>query len=269
MHLTNITDLREYDVHEIWRLATRPLPEVGGTAAWSFEGNGIRTRTSFLLSFRQLGLDHIELPNLLKGDERLQDISQYLSPFYDVFVIRDSNHAAICKFAEVSTKPVINAMSQAGHPCEVLTDAFFLNKHFGSIRNIRIALWGPPSNVFNSWHDLAKVLGLAIDHVCDPLYFGNLNHHVRYVDRLEGRYDVVVTDSWSSKIGPQSKQWSLTESLLLDAGEPLLLPTPPFSIGKELAFDPARYARFSGYAQKALLVSVQSAILWHMLQVSR
>ncbi len=48
-------------------------------------------------------------------------------------------------------------------------------------------------------------------------------------------------------------------------GHPVLLPTPPFSVGRELAFDPVLYARFAGYEQKMLLLPVQKAILRYLL----
>jgi len=51
-------------------------------------------------------------------------------------------------------------------------------------------------------------------------------------------------------------------------GLPVLLPTPPFTIGEELAFDPATYAGFSGYDQKAYLLPVQKAIFRYVLAES-
>ena len=64
MNLLRSADLSAHDIHAIWTLADAPLPRVEGTVAWSFEGNGVRTRTSFQ-AFRELGLSFTELP----GDE--------------------------------------------------------------------------------------------------------------------------------------------------------------------------------------------------------
>jgi ornithine carbamoyltransferase len=96
-----------------------------------------------------------ELPNFLTSDERASDLAGYLDPFYDIYVIRAANHARLAEFASASRRPVINAMSDSGHPCEVLTDAYFIDTELMPLEQARICLWGPPTNVFRSWHELA------------------------------------------------------------------------------------------------------------------
>lgn len=65
MNLLRSADLSAHDIHAIWTLADAPLPRVEGTVAWSFEGNGVRTRTTFIQAFCEPGLSFTELP----GDE--------------------------------------------------------------------------------------------------------------------------------------------------------------------------------------------------------
>lgn len=100
------------------------LPTSAAQGGLVVEGNGIRTRTSFIQTFQELGLSFVELPNLLKTPERAADLAGYLDPFYDAYVVRESNHQRLAEFAFASQRPVIIAMSGMGHPCEVLTDAF-------------------------------------------------------------------------------------------------------------------------------------------------
>ncbi len=121
MSLINVDDLSESEIHAIWVLAGKPARPLNGTVAWSFEGNGIRTRTTFIQAFRELGLSYIELPNLLKTTERACDLAGYLDPFYAMYVVRESNHQKLQEFAAASSRPVINAMSSQAHPCEVQT----------------------------------------------------------------------------------------------------------------------------------------------------
>ena len=128
MKLIQINDLSAQDIRSIWNLATKPSTPPKGNVAWSFEGNGIRTRTTFIQAFRELNLSFVELPNLLKTNERVADLAGYLDPFYDIYVIRDSNHERLTEFANASRRPVVNAMSSFGHPCEVLTDAYSIEK---------------------------------------------------------------------------------------------------------------------------------------------
>jgi ornithine carbamoyltransferase len=262
MNLLRLTDLGTADVRNIWELASRPPQAMTGTVGWSFEGNGIRTRTSFIQAIRDLGLAFTELPNLLKTNERPCDLAGYLDPFYSLYVLRDSNHARMAEFAAASGRPVVNAMSGEGHPCEVLTDARFIHKHIRPLDEARICLWGPPTNVFRSWHELAAVLGLSVTHVCDAR-FHEARSNVRFA-QAPTRADVVITDGWPP--GLDAPQWALTQEHLAEMGSPALLPTPPFAIGRELSFDPLAYAGFVGYQQKAMLVPMQRAILRYVLE---
>lgn len=265
MNLINLADLSATDIRSIWTSASEPATRLSGTVAWSFEGNGIRTRTTFIQAFRALKLDYVELPNLLKTHERPCDLAGYLDPLYDCYVIRESNHARLAEFAMASRRPVINAMSSDGHPCEVLTDAYYIDSTLMPVERARICLWGPPTNVFRSWHELAGVLGLQLVHACDSRFHRDLPHVV-FTDKTDFVADIVITDGWPKDV--DAAAWTLTEERLAEMGQPgeqpRLLPTPPFTIGRELSFDPRSYDGFTGYEQKRLLVPVQTAILRHV-----
>lgn len=258
MNLISLSEVTPDDVRAIWRLAATAGPPLAGRVAWSFEGNGIRTRTTFLQAFRDLGLSFVELPNLLKTGERACDLAGYLDPFYDLYVVRESNHQRLAEFAASSSHPVVNAMSSDGHPCEVLTDAYFIDAALVAIERARICLWGPPTNVFRSWHELARVLGISLYHVCDAR-FHDAAPNVVYCASLDGSVDVVITDGWPT--GTETSGSALSLEDLRRMGDPTLLPTPPFTIGRELEFDPLHYPGFAGYRQKELLLPVQKAIL--------
>jgi ornithine carbamoyltransferase len=260
MNLIRLADLCAADLHNIWRLVGQPAEPMAGTVAWSFEGNGIRTRTTFIQAFRDLGLAFTELPNLLKTGERARDLAGYLDPFYAMYVVRESNHARLAEFAAASRRPVINAMSSQGHPCEVLTDAYYVETELRPLAGARVCLWGPPTNVLRSWHELAGVLGLSVIHACDAA-FHQATPGVQFTETCPTGVDIVITDGWPS--GVDAPAWSLTEAHLAHMGQPKLLPTPPFTIGRELAFDPLHYPGFAGYRQKELLLPVQRAILRH------
>ncbi|HEY8358953.1 MAG TPA: ornithine carbamoyltransferase [Ramlibacter sp.] len=263
MNILRLSDLSPADVHAIWARVTAPGSPLAGTVAWSFEGNGIRTRTAFLQAFRELGLAATELPNLLKTDERACDLAGYLDPFYDLYVVRESDHMRLADFAAASRRPVINAMSSEGHPCEVLTDAYYVNTALLPVESARICLWGPPTNVLRSWHELARVLGLSVHHVCEAR-FHEARANVLFTEATDIAADVVVTDSWPK--GTDGAGPSLTEAHLAAMGSPKLLPTPPFSVGREISFDPVSYSGFAGYEQKKLLLPVQKAILRHAVE---
>jgi ornithine carbamoyltransferase len=260
MSLLDVNDLSAAQIRAIWALAAAPPQHLSGTVAWSFEGNGIRTRTSFIQAFRELGLAYTELPNLLKTNERACDLAGYLDPFYDMYVVRESNHQRLREFAAASSRPVINAMSSVAHPCEVLSDAYYIDSQIQPIESAKIGLWGPPSNVFQSWHALAALFGINIHHFCGS-EFHSPSAHVAFRSSASETVDILVTDGWPSDFNHPA--WSLTREHLARLGNPKLLPAPPFSIGKELSFDPIAYEGFVGYEQKRVLLSVQRAILMH------
>ncbi|TDV72527.1 ornithine carbamoyltransferase [Pseudomonas sp. LP_7_YM] len=260
--IIDLQDLTAQQILDIWALARFPGLSAAGTVGWSFEGNGIRTRTTFIQAFRQLGLEYIELPNLLKSQERVSDLAGYLDPYYSAYVIREANHQRLRDFAEASNRPVINAMSATEHPCEVLSDGFYIHSRFGDIRNVRIGLWGPVTNVMKSWHELAGSFGMCIEHFCDAQWHQE-HPNVRFSDVSSQQVDILITDSWP--MGHVDQRWSLTPAHLAALGEPVLLPTPPFNIGQELGFDPVGYAGFAGYEQKTALLAVQRAVMAYAL----
>ena len=262
MKLIRINDLSDSDIRSLWRLASKPSTPSKGNVAWSFEGNGIRTRTSFIQAFRELNLSFVELPNLLKTHERAADLAGYLDPFYDIYVVRDSNHERLTEFANASRRPVVNAMTSLGHPCEVLTDAYSIEKTIGPLSTVKVTLWGPTTNVFRSWHELAGILGFELVHLCDTYFHENIPH-VRFSESIDKQTDVVITDSWPD--GFDRASWSMSSHHLEAMGNPKLLPTPPFSIGREIGFDPAHYKEFMGYEQKIDLLTVQKAILSYLM----
>lgn len=262
MKLIQINDLSAQDIRSIWSLATKPSTPLKGNVAWSFEGNGIRTRTTFIQAFQELNLSFVELPNLLKTNERVADLAGYLDPFYDIYVIRDSNHERLTEFANASRRPVVNAMTSIAHPCEVLTDAYSIEKTIGPLSSVKVTLWGPTTNVFRSWHELACVLGFELIHLCDAQFHETMPN-VHFSENIDKPIDVIMTDSWPA--GFDNVAWSLSLHHLEAMGHPKLLPTPPFSIGREIAFDPVQYKGFTGYEQKIDLLAVQKAILSYLM----
>ncbi|MEW5872941.1 MAG: ornithine carbamoyltransferase [Chloroflexota bacterium] len=257
--LIDIDDLTPTEIAAIWQRAASPQAvRPGGVAAFSFEGKGVRTRTTFLQVFAALGIQAIELPGMLDSRERAADLAGYLDPFYSLYVIRASDHARLAEFAGASNRPVINAMSSLAHPCEVLSDAFYLSKRLGDLHTAKILLWGPLTNVFRSWYALGRVLGLDLYHYC-PGEYRLAGAPVAYLDAPTLAVDVVLTDGWPA--GFADEAYSLTLAQLSALGDPVLLPTPPFSIGRELAFDPLEITHFAGYAQKRVLLDVQKAVL--------
>lgn len=239
-------------IKRIWRLvpAIDTLADVG-SVAFSFQGSGTRTRTTFLQALSDLGLRSIELPLFLDTKERAQDLAGYLDPFYALYIVRYHDHDKMEAFADASRRPVINAMSSLEHPCEALSDAYWFHTTVKPLDQASIVLWGPTTNVLRSWSNVARAGGA----------------NVKLVENVSGalpeNVDLVVTDGWPHDYTDRNS--SLTEGHLEQMGLPRLLPTPPFKIGEELDIDPTTYANFAGYDQKLYLLKVQKAIIRYVL----
>ena len=244
--------LKPETIAQIWRLVSAvDMPAVDGHVAVSFQGSGTRTRTTFLQAISHLGLDAIELPIFLDTKERAQDLAGYLDPFYSLYIIRYNDHDRMKSFSDASRRPVINAMSSLEHPCEALADAYWFHSSVKPLDQASIVLWGPVTNVLRSWANVARACGASVKHICKVL------------EALPANVDLVVTDGWPQMYTDQRS--SLTMGCLERMGMPLLLPTPPFTIGQELDFDPLTYANFAGYEQKLCLLEVQKAIIRYVI----
>jgi ornithine carbamoyltransferase len=246
--------LKPDTITRIWSLVSAvDMPAAVGHVAISFQGSGTRTRTTFLQAISHLGLDAIELPIFLDTKERAQDLAAYLDPFYSLYIIRYSDHYRMKSFSDASQRPVINAMSSVEHPCEALSDAYWFHTSVKPLDRASIVLWGPVTNVLRSWANVARACG------------ANMKHLYKVSEALPENVDLVVTDGWPQMYTNQRS--SLTIGCLEQMGMPLLLPTPPFTIGQELDFDPLTYANFAGYEQKLCLLEVQKAIIRYVIEV--
>jgi hypothetical protein len=146
-------------------------------------------------------------------------------------------------------------MSSLEHPCEALADAHWFHSSVKPLDQASIVLWGPVTNVLRSWANVARSCG------------ANVKHIYKVSEALPENVDLVVTDGWPQMYTDQSS--SLTIGCLEQMGLPLLLPTPPFTIGQELAFDPLIYTNFAGYEQKLCLLEVQKAIIRYVIERNR
>ncbi|MCG8337084.1 MAG: ornithine carbamoyltransferase [Proteobacteria bacterium] len=246
--LISTESLSQHDLDSIFkRVGDQNEIDIFGTAACSFQGMGTRTRTTFIKALKQLGLEHIDLPAFLDTSEAVRDLAGYLDTYYDVYIIRYNNHEKLKEFVEHSKRPVINAMSSVEHPSEAIADAHWFETNVRQLNGARIVLWGPLTNVLRSWQNVATASGAQVDLITT-------------YSALPNSVDLVVTDGWPATV-PDHLLSGLELKHLEEMGNPVLLPTPPFTIGKEILFDPVNYDRFAGYAQKACLIDVQKAII--------
>ena len=140
------------------------------SVALLFEKPSLRTRMTFELAALQLGgfavfQDHRE--GRIGEREPAKDIARNLDRWFDAIVARTYSHKTLELLAEWSKVPVINALSEAYHPCQALADFMTLLEHFGSLQGLKLAYVGDANNVAHSLLHCAPRLGISIS-ICGP-----------------------------------------------------------------------------------------------------
>src|SRR5262252_1793972 len=138
-----------------------------------FSKPSLRTRASFELGMAQLGgySSYFQDPEIVLGTrEPFKDLGRVLSRYYDGIVIRTFAHAAVEELAQVATIPVINALTDRFHPCQILAALQTLHEPFGTLQGRRIAYVGDGNNVAHSWLLGAAQAGLTLTIACPRTY---------------------------------------------------------------------------------------------------
>jgi ornithine carbamoyltransferase len=179
--LVSVGDLSADDIAQLLDLALelkaqdrqhgRPL--AGQTLALIFQKPSLRTRVSFEVAMRQLGGDATYLS---KGEiglgerESVSDAARVLSRLVDGIVARTYDHRQVVELAQCATIPVINGLSDAEHPCQILADLLTMRERRGPLAGLKLAWVGDGSNVVNSLLLAAPRVGLHLFIATPPGY---------------------------------------------------------------------------------------------------
>jgi len=189
------------------RWASTPLS--GRTVAMIFQKPSIRTRVSFQVGIQRLGGTAMALGDQdigLGTREAVPDVARVLDRYVDGIVARLFAHQDLIDLAAASRAPVINALTDGSHPCQVLADLLTIRERVGRLDSgIRVAFVGDGNNVARSLMEAAALLGFALTVVTPPDYEPPVEAAggvawVRATSDLgavQGS-DVVYTDVWTS-----------------------------------------------------------------------
>jgi ornithine carbamoyltransferase len=125
-----------------------------------FQKPSLRTRVSFEVGVVQLGGHPVFLSNESVGigqREPARDIARLLSRYNDLIIARLFEHSLLTDLAEYSTIPVINALTDLSHPCQILADIYTLRQHGKLKKGLKIAFIGDGNNVVNSWLEASSL----------------------------------------------------------------------------------------------------------------
>ena len=152
----------------------RLKPSLAGKAVvLVFEKASTRTRISFEVGIDRLGGHPIVLTpgsSQMGRGEPLKDTARILSRYAEMIVMRTYAHSTIEEVAQWADVPVINALTDLLHPCQVLADCFTLSEIFGELTDKKIAWIGDGNNMANSWINAAALFGFALTLACPAGY---------------------------------------------------------------------------------------------------
>lgn len=196
----------------------------GKVLAMIFAKASTRTRVSFEVGMRQLGGSALFLSaadTQLGRGEPIEDTARVLSSMVDLVMIRTHQHASVERFAQYSSVPVINGLTDDFHPCQLLADMQTWFEHRGDIRGRRVVWLGDGNNMCHSYINAARLLDFELVVACPPGYEpdGGLvaanRDRVRIADNPEDAVqgaDLLVTDVWAS-MGQEDEQQARTAAM--------------------------------------------------------
>jgi ornithine carbamoyltransferase len=148
----------------------------GKTIGLIFEKPSTRTRVSFEAAMYGLGGQVIFLSardTQLARSEPLKDMARVMARYVDGIVVRTFGQDVVDELAAYSSVPVINALTDLHHPCQVLSDVMTVMEQKGAIEEMKIAWVGDGNNMANSWVQAAAILGFELTLACPPGYEPN------------------------------------------------------------------------------------------------
>jgi ornithine carbamoyltransferase len=269
--------LRSGELHET--LKNRVLAMV-------FEKSSTRTRMSFEAGMVQLGGQAIFLSprdTQLGRGEPIEDSARVLSRMADVIMIRTFEHEKIERFAAYSRVPVINALTDMYHPCQLLADVQTYVEQRGSIQGRTVAWVGDGNNMCHSYINAARRFGFHLriaapqGYLPDPAILAAAGDHASLAadpQAAASGSDLVVTDVWAS-MGQEEEQAAREKAFAgyqVDAGimaaaapDALFMHCLPAHRGEEVAAEVIDGPQSVVWDEAENRLHAQKALLEHLL----
>jgi ornithine carbamoyltransferase len=226
-HFLSLLDLSRDELHSIVRRASElkrmqnrgdiHTPLKGKNLGMVFEKSSTRTRVSFEVGMSQLGGHALFLSprdTQLGRGEPIEDSARVLSRMLDIIMIRTFEHDKLELFAAHSQVPVINALTDLLHPCQLLADMQTYFEHRGDIQGKTVTWIGDGNNMCHSYINAARQFGFRLNIACPEGYdpepsilaaAGESAAILRDPMHAAKGADLVVTDVWAS-MGQEHEQ---------------------------------------------------------------
>jgi len=253
-----------------------------------FKKASTRTRVSFQVAMARLGGQTVDLnPQItqLGRGEPIKDTARVLSRYCDALAIRTFSQQELEEYAEWSTIPVINALTDLEHPCQALADYLTIEEKFGKLNGINLSYIGDGNNVANSLMICGAMLGVNVK-ICSPTGFEADSKIVEKAKSLSEfgskisicndpsnavkEAQVIYTDVWAS-MGQEEEQlkrkeifaeYTVDKKLIDNANdEVILLHCLPAHRGEEITEDALESKNSYVFDQAENRLHIQQALL--------
>lgn len=272
-NLLRLTDLLPSEVYEIFHIADEINTGKysgflnGKSAVLFFPASSIRTRVTFEKGIYLLGGQSILFPSdALDKKESISDVCGYLNNWADIVIVRHKDIQLIEKMAQYSKVPLINAMTDSNHPCEILSDMYSLSKMRDDFTKDKYLFCGKSGNIGLAWKEASEVMGFELSQCCGAGYeVEDVPVYYDIKEAVKGK-DIICTDSLPAEVLDDFRECQISKEIM-DMANPnaILNPCPPFYRGEEVSGDVIESAYFVGYEFKKSLLAVQQAVMIYCL----
>ncbi|TXL19176.1 ornithine carbamoyltransferase [Methylococcaceae bacterium HT5] len=258
-------------------------PLKGQVLAMIFEKSSTRTRISFETGMTNFGGSAIFLSprdTQLGRGEPIRDSAKVISSMVDAIMLRTNDHATVTKFAEHSSVPVINGLTDLLHPCQLLADMQTYFEHRGDIKGKTVCWIGDGNNMCHSYINAAIQLDFKLHIACPEGYLpetemiksagGDRVQLFNTAMEATNGADLVVTDVWAS-MGQEEEQklrerafkdFQITQNIMANANsDALFMHCLPAHRGEEVAAEVIDGAQSVIYDEAENRLHAQKALL--------
>jgi ornithine carbamoyltransferase len=266
----------------------------GRTICLLFEKPSTRTRVSFEAAMYSLGGQVIFMSakeSQLGRGEPLKDTARVLSRYVDAIVVRTFGQEVVEELARFATVPVINALTDLHHPCQVLSDLMTVLEQKGSVDQARTVWIGDGNNMANSWIEAASVFGFPLTLACPAGFEPNgailakarsrspqpIVLHREPAEAIAGA-EVINVDVWAS-MGQEAEQeqrldlfkgYQLDTALLAKAAkQAIVLHCLPAHRGEEITEEVLEGPQSVVFDQAENKMHMHAAILEHFIAAAQ
>ena len=219
-----------------------------------FEKYSTRTRLSFTVGINQLKGNPVDIKFSelnISRDESFEDTFRAFNCYLDGLIYRTNDHQKLITASQYFEKPIINALSDISHPCQILSDLLTLKEKFGSL-NVNILWMGDMNNVTYSLVEAANLIDEINLNICTPKQISSsmnwkMNSNIEVVSSLEsinlGKINCVMTDVFISMNDKDSEEkisllepYCVTSELMAKtASDSIFMHCLPAKVGLEVS----------------------------------